>query len=395
MDLVAISELCQINIGRTPSRSNSSYWGKGHKWLSISDMKSKFVKETKEEITDLAITEAKMKVVPKNTVLMSFKLSIGKVAITQEEIYTNEAIASFPILKKDKLTPQYLYYALKTLSLDSLTDRAVMGATLNKAKLNQLKIPLPPIAEQNRIVGILEKAEIIIGNRIEQLEELIDLAKSLFYEMFGNPSINSKGFILKPLNETCINVDDIRCGPFGTQLSSKEFVKTGVPLWGIKHINSKFKISTDEYVTPEKALFLENYSLIPGDIVMTRKGTVGKCAIYPEHLPGGIMHSDLLRIRVNQEILNPTFLMFQFSLSKDVEHQLSQISSGAIMKGLNVTKLKKVRVLVPPIELQNEFADKISQIEQLRNTIQESLTILEENYKSLLQLVLNGELFFN
>src|SRR5690554_4829153 len=115
MKCVKLNQLCEINIGKTPSRSNSKYWGKGHKWLSIADMKRKYISETKEEITDLAVSEANMKIVPKNTVLMSFKLSIGKIGITTEEMYTNEAIASFPIIEKEKIIPEYLYYVLKTL----------------------------------------------------------------------------------------------------------------------------------------------------------------------------------------------------------------------------------------------------------------------------------------
>lgn len=198
-----LNQLCEINIGKTPSRSNSRYWGKGHQWLSIADMKSKYLNETKEEITDLAVNETNMKIVPKNTVLMSFKLSIGKLGITKEEMYTNEAIASFPIIEKDKLIPEFLYYALKTLRLDNLSDRAVMGSTLNKKKLNQIVIPLPSISVQKKIVNLLNQAEDLIDKRKAQIEALDQLTQSVFLEMFGDPILNKKQWSKQKLGKLC------------------------------------------------------------------------------------------------------------------------------------------------------------------------------------------------
>ena len=94
MKKVVLSELCEILIGRTPSRSVSKYWGKGHKWVSISDMKEEFVSSTKEEITDEAIAALRCRKIPKGTLLLSFKLSVGKLAFAGTDLYTNEAIAA-------------------------------------------------------------------------------------------------------------------------------------------------------------------------------------------------------------------------------------------------------------------------------------------------------------
>ncbi|OOO62594.1 restriction endonuclease subunit S, partial [Clostridium tepidum] len=186
MQYVRLNELCNINIGKTPSRNKQIYWGKGLKWLSISDLKDKFINETKEQITEKAISECNMKIVPKNTVVMSFKLSIGKVAILKEDMYTNEAIANFPIKDDTKLIPEYLYYSIKTLNFTN-TDRAVMGATLNKSKLNELKIPYCVVDKQNKIVNVLDKAQSLIDKRKDQIEALDELVKSRFIEMFGDP----------------------------------------------------------------------------------------------------------------------------------------------------------------------------------------------------------------
>ncbi|MCR1951854.1 restriction endonuclease subunit S, partial [Clostridium sp. DSM 100503] len=184
MEYIKLNELCEINIGKTPSRNKSEYWGEGFNWLSISDLKERRIYETKEDITDIAVKECNMRIVPKNTVVMSFKLSIGKTAILDKDMYTNEAIANFPIENKDKLLSEYLFYALKTVNFNN-TDRAVMGATLNKAKLNEIKIPYFDIKTQKKIITLLDKAQELIDKRKEQIEALDQLVKSKFIEMFG------------------------------------------------------------------------------------------------------------------------------------------------------------------------------------------------------------------
>jgi len=129
-----------------------------------------------------------------------------------------------------------------------------------------------------------------------------------------------------PLTAVCASADDIKCGPFGTQLNKDEFCDEGVPLWGIKHVNVNFAIPTKEFLEPRTAKRLQQYDLKPGDIVMTRKGTVGNCAVYPEQFETGIMHSDLLRMRVDPGRCEPAFLVHQLHHSPDVERQLSLIS---------------------------------------------------------------------
>lgn len=97
---------------------------------------------------------------------------------------------------------------------------------------------------------------------------------------------------------------------------------------------------------------------------MSRKGNVGKCAIYPEEYPDGIIHSDVLRIRVDSKRVDPMFMMRQLHYSGAVTHQIELVSSGAIMAGVNVTKLKQIYVHIPPMELQNQFSDFVKQVDK-------------------------------
>ncbi|HFB65219.1 MAG TPA: restriction endonuclease subunit S, partial [Aeromonadales bacterium] len=228
--LVLLSDLCDINIGKTPSRSNLSYWGKGQPWLSIADMnQGKYLYKTKEEITEIGIKDCNCKIVKKGTLLYSFKLSVGKVGIAERDIYTNEAIAAFPIKDQTKVIGDYLYYALKKIDILGKTDRAVMGAILNKKKLSELKIPLPPLKEQKRIASILDKADNLRRKRAQAIQLADKFLRAVFLDMFGDPVTNPKGLKIYKLKELCNKITD------GTH-HSPPITKDGVPYITAKHL---------------------------------------------------------------------------------------------------------------------------------------------------------------
>ncbi|MCQ2125287.1 MAG: restriction endonuclease subunit S [Fibrobacter sp.] len=239
---------------------------------------------------------------------------------------------------------------------------------LDMASFRQLIIPVPPMSEQERIVAELDLLNGVLEKQKAQLKELDTLAQSIFYDMFGD--LEMKDFVLVDL---CKSKDDIKCGPFGTQLSKAEYKKEGIAVWGIPQINSRFSILPTDFVTHEKAEALKDYSVIPGDIVMSRKGNVGQCSVFPYSFEPGIIHSDVLRLRLNENVANPVFMEYQLHLSDMIKHQIQLVSSGAIMPGINVTKLKSIRVQVPPLSLQQSFADKIASIEKQKAAINQSI----------------------
>jgi len=145
-----LGTICEISMGRTPPRLNQAYWGKGHVWLSIADMQSKVVSYSKEEITSLAA--ATMSFIPKGTLLMSFKLSIGRLCFAGCDLYTNEAICSF---NNPQANASYLYYALSRTDFSLYGKQAVKGYTLNKESLKIIEVLLPPPPEQAAIAEVL------------------------------------------------------------------------------------------------------------------------------------------------------------------------------------------------------------------------------------------------
>lgn len=195
MKTVPLGELCDISIGRTPPRKEPDLWGQGSPWLSIADMnQGKVIRHTKEQIT--AAGSSKGRVVRPGTVLLSFKLSIGKVARAGMPLFTNEAIAALPILDEGVLDPQYLMRALESMDLASGSNRAAMGGTLNKAKLSQVAVPVPRLDEQRRIAEILDHADGLRSRRRQMLAHLDHLTQSIFHEMFAMER-------QKPLGDIC------------------------------------------------------------------------------------------------------------------------------------------------------------------------------------------------
>ena len=231
----------------------------------------------------------------------------------------------------------------------------------------------------------MDVASSIIAARKQQLTELDNLIKARFVEMFGDLANPSCLWETIKLADACTSADDIKCGPFGTQLGKGEYVDSGVAVWEIPQINAAFKACPTHFITEEKATQLKAYSLVPGDIAMSRKGNVGRCAIFPDEYVDGIIHSDVLRIRVNEQKVNPVFMMYQLHFSSAVINQIEMVSSGAIMAGVNVTKLKQIYVHIPPKKLQDQFASFVKQTDKSKVAVQKALDEAQLLFDSLMQ----------
>ncbi|HBF4262524.1 restriction endonuclease subunit S [Clostridioides difficile] len=389
MEYIKLNELCYINIGKTPSRNTSDYWGSGNRWLSISDLKEKYISKSKEEITDLAVEKANMKLVPKNTVVMSFKLSIGRVAILKEDMFTNEAIANFQIKNNELITSEYLYYALRTLNFNN-TDRAVMGATLNKSKLNDIKIPYFTICIQNKMVEVLNKAQELINKRKEQIEALDELVKSRFIEMFGDPINNTKKFDMKKIKEISIYLK---------RGVSPKYVEQS----NIKVINQKciywrnLKVENCKYYDENLKEKIEDIFLKQNEILInsTGTGTLGRCVKFnkidnSEYIADS--HVTVLRSISNN--LNSDYFaaLFEFTNIQDTIYRKC-VNGSTNQIELSVSKLGEYLIMVPPIEFQNQFSEFVKQVDKLKLKIETNLKELEDNFNSLMQKAFKGELF--
>lgn len=281
---------------------------------------------------------------------------------------------------------EYLRFAmLKSLKEIEQRTAFVTVKHLSAKELNKLELDVPELTKQDKIADTLSRLERVIETRKEELEKLDELIKARFVEMFGDLANPECSWDKSKLIDVCTDKDDIKCGPFGTQLNKDEYIESGIAVWEIPQINAAFLINPTHFLTEEKAEQLKAYTIIPGDIAMSRKGNVGKCALFPDNYPEGIIHSDVLRIRVDRKRINPLFMMCQLHFSGSVTRQIELVSSGAIMAGVNVTKLKQIYVHVPPIELQNQFADFVHQVDKSKVAVQKALEKTQLLFDSLMQ----------
>ena len=176
--------VCTIVIGGTPSTSQDSFWNGKHSWVTISDMRDRYVVGTKRTITDEGISSSNVKLLPKGTVLVSFKLTIGKVAIAGADLYTNEAIAGL-VPNDDRLLSEYLYHVIPSINLRNYMQPAAKGKTLNKKLLERVHLPVPSKKEQRtfiRKMNLLEASAIDLRERASALEQETVVAGKAFVD---------------------------------------------------------------------------------------------------------------------------------------------------------------------------------------------------------------------
>lgn len=191
-----LGDLCKIALGKTPARAQEYYWDPEHKtnnvWLSIADLlhaTNKSVTDSREYLSDKGA--AVSKIVKKGTLLVSFKLTLGRLAFAGRDLFTNEAIAALEIIDEDLITKEFLYYSLQHFDWHKAAENDVKlkGMTLNKAKLREIVVHFPPLPEQRRIVKKLDEvlAEVTAAktNTLQKLNTLDVLKSSILHQAFS------------------------------------------------------------------------------------------------------------------------------------------------------------------------------------------------------------------
>ena len=347
-----LDELFDLQMGKTPSRNNPEYWNsEDHKWISISDLSKcgKYILDTKEYISDKAVQESGISCIPANTVIMSFKLSIGKTAITKEPIYSNEAIMSFRDKHFVELLPDYIFYMFTGKDWEAGTNKAVMGKTLNKATLSSIKVSIHPISEQRKIVAVLDKANSIIEDRQRELTRLDELIKARFVEMFGDPVLNPKGFPV-------YRMDEVVEFQGGSQPNKKYFEYEPTP-YNIRLIQIR-DYKTDNYITYIPKAMAKRFCTAD-DIMIGRYGP----PIF-QVLQGIEGSFNVALMKATPKMGRKEFV--RYFLKQDcLLHYLEGMSKRtAGQDGIQMDKLKSYPFPMPPLELQEQFESFVAQVDK-------------------------------
>lgn len=368
-DIRLFKDVFDLQMGKTPDRKNFSLFEGDNTWVSIKDLDGKYISSSKECISDEAAKNIKL--VKRGTVIMSFKLTVGKTAIAAKDLYTNEAIMAFNLRCDYDIDASFLYYYLMNYRWEG-SNKAVMGITLNKATISKHKIAIPPKPTQLSIVSELDKLNELIQIKKEQLKDYDTLAQSIFYEMFGDPVVNEKGWEMMSLGDICEITSSKR-------VFANEYVDMGVPFYRSKEVIEKSKqlpISVELYISESHYDKIKSSFGVPqiGDILVTAVGTIGKIWVVDTNEPFYFKDGNLVWLRKIKGVHSE---YFRYSLFYLIDEYKKVNANGAAYNALTIAKLKLMLCPLPPLSLQQSFAHKIEQIERQKAAVQRTIKDLE------------------
>ncbi len=366
-----LNELFDLQMGKTPSRDNPDYWDSNdHKWISISDLSKcgKYISDTKEYLSEKAVIDSGISQIPANTVIMSFKLSIGKTAITAEPMYSNEAIMSFRDLHKIDLLPDYIYYLLCSKNWDAGTNKAVMGKTLNKATLSQIKVKVHTYSEQKEIVQVLDIVNSIIESRKNELQSLDNLIKARFVELFGN---GHDGVCkTEKLGDFCKFQQ-------GTQVPAEDQIEEKMEGY------TRFLRIIDYTQAPQEPRYVsvKGREIAEDSVVIVRYGAT---AGFVGHGYAGILANNLFEVVPDESVLSKDFLYLALRYGT-FEKEVHDKAFGAAMPALSFGMMKDIGVVAPNSSEQNDFVEFVKQVDKSKFAVQKALEKAQLLFDSLIQ----------
>ena len=287
------------------------------------------------------------------------------------------------IIPKEGYALNYVAYALKSLNLAEYASGAAIPHIYFK-DYGEESIPVPPREEQERIVAELDCLSGVIEKKREQLRELDALAQSIFYQMFGDPITNEKGWEIDRLGNMC----DISSSK---RIYAHEYCEDGIPFYRGKEITEKSKgndISVELYIAEDRYNELKHKYGVPqiGDILITAVGTIGNIWVVDNDTPFYFKDGNVLWLQIKDNI-NPIY--FKTLLYNLIDKYKESMANGCAYSALTIVNLKEMQTNKIPFALQQEFADKIEAIEKQKELIKQSITQTEELFNSRMDYYFN------
>ncbi|TCP70486.1 restriction endonuclease subunit S [Baia soyae] len=285
---------------------------------------------------------------------------------------------------REKLNLSYLNYQLFHLDL----TRYITGSTrgkLTRKELDRIRIKVPSMLIQSKIVSVLDQSQSLIDKRKAQLEALDQLAQSVFLEMFEDGSMK---FDMVSLGNYTSHVSS-GATPRGGQ---KAYCTQGIPLIRSQNIRmNRVDIGNAVFISEPTHESMKRSQVMKNDVLLNITGaSIGRVAVYNGEDNSANVNQHVCIIRTLN--INPIYVS-RFIASNRFQDSIKRLNSGATREALNYSQIKKFEIPFPPIEVQNQFANIIQQIEAQKSLLQKSLTELENNFQSLMQRAFRGELF--
>ena len=374
-----LGEVCDIISGSTPKTNNPQYWDGDYYWVTPAELDgNKWISSTERTITDMGVKSAHLQLLPSGTVLLSSRAPIGKIAITTCPMYCNQGFKN--LVCKNVILNEFVYWFLlfSTEYLKSLGTGATFKE-ISKKVVEQVDVPVPPLPEQYRIVEELDLLSNIIEKKRQQLSELDNLAQSIFYDMFGDPVTNEKGWEVKKLGEV-----------YAINPSKK------ITLIGIKGDDMVSFLPMEDlpikacYVTPKQNRtcneVMSSYTCFANNDVLLAKVTPcfenGKVGIASNLINGvGFGSSEFIVIRP-KELAVKEYVYHLVQTDNFVEKACKQFTGTSGLRRVPKQFVEQLKIGIPPLSLQQQFAQKIEAIEKQKALIKQSIAETEELFNS-------------
>ncbi|MBF4167040.1 restriction endonuclease subunit S [Enterobacter hormaechei] len=404
-----VKYLAPFQVGWTPPTKNDANFIGDNLWVNISDLKDKFISSTAKCISDKAAKEASMDITPRGSLLYSFKLSVGAVSFAGCDLYTNEAIASF--LDQAQLPLSYLYYALPIFIIENASTNIYGAKILNQELIKNSFLLAPSHSEAKKVAQFLDHETAKIDNLIEKQQQLIELLKEKRQAVIShavnkglNPYVPMKDSGVEWLGEVPehwiiaqlkFNTLEMQTGPFGSQLHAEDYVIDGIPLINPAHMNAGMiipdpKVTVDE-ATQER---LGRHKLSEGEIIFSRRGELGRCAVVKKNNEGWLCGTGSLKAKLTKKII-PDYAYTLIS-SEGVVSELTLESKGSTMANLNTETLGRIRLPVPPISEQEAILDYIKIIsdkyDYLIRSADTAIRLMQERRTALISAAVTGKI---
>ncbi|MBD3636819.1 MAG: restriction endonuclease subunit S [Crocinitomicaceae bacterium] len=388
---VKITDVCDFQGGTQPPKS---VWKKDFqdgyiRMLQIRD----FTQPEKDNVEYVPIKKTLKTCQEKDILIGRYGASVGKICTGLSGAFNVALIKTIP--NTSKISREYLLHLLRGSTFQNFIlnvgSRAAQ-AGFNKDDLEGFEFALPPLNQQKKIAAILDTADAYRQKTKALIDKYDELTQSLFLDMFGDTWINPKGWKVYKIEDLAVKEKHgIKAGPFGSSLKKEFYVESGYKIYGQEQVIRDDLQYGDYYIDQKKFEELESCKIGSGDILISLVGTYGKISVVPERFEPGIINPRLMKISPNKEIIRPDFLK-KLLQSSGVAVQMKNQSRGGTMDIVNVGIMKGIKVPLPPLELQNQFAERLQAIEAQKGQAQASLNKAEELFNSLLQRAFKGEL---
>ncbi|MBS5087125.1 MAG: restriction endonuclease subunit S [Clostridiaceae bacterium] len=354
MEKYKIGDICEIVSGSTPKTENKDYWDGDLKWITPAEINedSYIITDTVRKITSLAVKETNLSLFPEGTVILSSRAPIGKVAIAGCEMYCNQGFKN--LICKNKINNKYLYWFLKgnTAFLQSL-GRGATFKEISKQIVSNIEINVPDYDRQIEVATHLEKINKIIHLRRQELLKFDDLIKSRFIELFGTENELDKW--------PCCTIGEVADVCVGVVIKPTQYyADKGIPAFRSLNIG-KMQVKDNDWVyfTEEGHQKNQKSIIYKNDVLVVRSGAPGTACVATEKYDG-YNAIDIIIAHPDSSKVNPVFLA-AFTNMPHGMNQIREKTSGAAQQHFNVGGYKTMCLIMPSMELQNQFAAFVEQ----------------------------------